>query len=172
MRKWDFYRIFVALTVLASDQHYRRLKLKYKRAPYSTFLSHSKFSFGENLKLNIAMNFQSFALLMYSHSILAISDISTKIMKLRYCASEGNCGDIQETVLGTNGGHTWSSSGRDSLAHRRWMAYHRDEPVKIMEKSQISPRMQSRDPILQYLAQKAKTCSVPCQRKSLLIKWV
>ena len=116
------------------------------------------------------MNFQLFALLMFSHSILAISDISTKIMKLRFCASEGNCGDIQETVLGTNGGHTWSSSGRDSLAHRRWMAYHRDEPVKIMEKSQISPRMQSRDPILQYLAQKAKTCSVPCQRKSLLIK--
>ena len=170
MRKWDFYRIFVALTVLASDQHYRRLKLKYKRAPYSTFLSHSKFSFGENLKLNIAMNFQLFALLMFSHSILAVSEISTKIMKLRYCASEGNCGDIQDTVLGINGGHTWSSSGRDSLAHRRWMAYHRDEPVKIMEKSQISPRMQSRDPILQYLAQKAKTCSVPCQRKSLLIK--
>ena len=170
MRKWEFYQIFVALTVLASDQHYRRLKLKYKRAPYSTFLSHSKFSFGENLKLNIAMNIQSFALLMFSHSILAISDISTKIMKLRYCASEGNCGDIQETVLGTNGGHTWSSTGRDSLAHRRWMAYHRDEPVKIMERSQISPRIQSRDPILQYLAQKAKTCSLPCQRKSLLIK--
>ena len=170
MRKWEFYQIFVALTVLASDQHYRRLKLKYKRAPYSTFLSHSKFSFGENLKLNIAMNVQSFALLMFSHSILAISDISTKIMKLRYCASEGNCGDIQETVLGTNGGHTWSSTGRDSLAHRRWMAYHRDEPVKIMERSQISPRIQSRDPILQYLAQKAKTCSLPCQRKSLLIK--
>ena len=116
------------------------------------------------------MNFQLFALLMFSHSILAVSEISTKIMKLRYCASEGNCGDIQETVLGTNGGHTWSSSGRDSLAHRRWMAYHRDEPVNIMEKSQISQRMQSRDPILQYLAQKAKTCSVPCQRKSLLIK--
>ena len=160
----------MALTVLASDQHYRRLKLKYKKAPYSTFLSHSKFSFGENLKLNIAMNVQSFALLMFSHSILAISDISTKIMKLRYCASEGNCGDIQETVLGTNGGHTWSSTGRDSLAHRRWMAYHRDEPVKIMERSQISPRIQSRDPILQYLAQKAKTCSLPCQRKPLLIK--
>ena len=169
MRKRDFYQIFVALTVLASDQHYRRLKLKYKRAPDSTFLSHSKFSFAENLKLNIAMNIQSFALLMFSHSISAISDISTKIMKLRYCASEGNCGDIQETVLGTNGGHTWSSTGRDSLAHRRWMAYHRDEPVKIMERSQISPRMQSRDPILQYLAQKAKTCSLPCQRKSLLI---
>ena len=172
MRKWDFYKIFVALTVLASDQHYRRLKLKYKKAPYSTFLSHSKFSFGENLKLNIAMNVQSFALLMFSHSILAISDISPKLMKLRYCASEGNCGDIQETVLGTNDGHTWSSTGRDSLAHRRWMAYHRDEPVKIMERSQISPRIQSRDPILQYLAQKAKTCSLPCQRKPLLIKWV
>ena len=118
------------------------------------------------------MNFRSFTLLMFSHSLLAMSDISTKIMKLRYCVSEGNCGDIQETVLGSNGDQTWSSTGRDSFAHRRWMAYHRDEPVKIMERTQISPRIQPKDPILQYLAQKAKTCSVPCQRKPLLIKWV
>lgn len=85
-------------------------------------------------------------------------------MKLRYCASAGNCEDIHETVLGQNEGHKWSVSGRDSLAHRRWMSYHRDEPVKLIERNSIS------NPILQYLAQRAKTCSVPCQRKPLLIK--
>ena len=118
------------------------------------------------------MNFQSFSLLIFSHTLLADSDISTKIMKLRYCVSEGNCGEIHQSVLGTNVGPKRSFTGRDSLAHRRWMTYHRDEPVNVMERNQISPKLPHRDPILQYLAQKATTCSVPCQRKPLLIKLV
>ena len=118
------------------------------------------------------MNFVSFVL-VFSHSIFANSDIETKIMKLRFCASAGNCGDIHRTILDSNDGQKWSSTGhRSSLAHRRWMSYHRDNADEVMERAPISPKIQTNDLILQFLAQKAKTCSVPCQRKPLLIKWV
>ena len=116
------------------------------------------------------MNFVSFVL-VFSHSIFANSDIAIKIMKLRYCASAGNCGDIPRTILGSNDDPKWSPTGhRSSLAHRRWMSYHRDNAAEVMERTPISPKIQTKDPILQLLAQKAKTCSVPCQRKPLLIK--
>ena len=89
--------------------------------------------------------------------------ISNKIVKLRYCAAVGNC-DLREVL---DNRQRWTTTGYDgSLAYRRWMAFHNNDY------HHTNPKHNPSDPLLQFLAKKAKSCSVPCQRKSLLLRLV
>ena len=96
--------------------------------------------------------------LQFSLYVSANLDISDKVMKLRYCAV-GNCA-ADQSVSQRN--QSWTSTG---LAHRRWIAHHRNQGERL-----TNPNPTIGNPVLNYLSRKAKTCSMPCQLKPLLLK--